>query len=621
MSIKTTYGNLGRSGGGSVFGTEEPITGSDGVIRLGYNGTLAVDGSGKLGVSASLVSGEVGTLMTTKQDKHANLDALSTATPTLPSLKTTGTVTVEGTKTVATQDFVATNYQQKNTRLDLLASAGRQTALAVVDDVVTTANSLFAVLTPALNANQFTTINVGKSAANYQCGRFTYNHVADGSVDNNVAIHLYGMPAGLTVDGAGKATVGNANEATTPTAAGTLTNGGLGVKLDARIGGKAYVNNGTLELADKTYTDTQLASKQPLNTKLTALGAATSTVDVLDAVTLRVGGQNVATAAAVTALTTTVATNDTNTTAALAGKQPLHANLTSLTQASPTLSFLNLTDATTGPVVHMQAVAGNLSSNQAGSFSCIQLGRAISTNNMGRVYFNNVASGSASNSISLGLWGSSHGLKVDGNGIMTTLNTTDATSATVAGTLTNGGLGVAKKIYAGDAIYASGTQKVATETWVTTNAMPAPPAPRCQFIWNNASPDASTGISVAFQKTFTTTLTAAHIFQGYLSVYANATSTDFVMNFKLDGVQVHTQTFRMNTQGKHEYLPFVFNSQLATAGDHIFRLEWTGSPVTFEVGVSRIHVMLTEHAGATIPAAVTNYYNYGATRNAVQGSY
>ncbi|KAJ3159334.1 hypothetical protein HDU88_000627, partial [Geranomyces variabilis] len=82
-----------------------------------------------------------------------------------------------------------------------------------------------------------------------------------------------------------------------------------------------------------------------------------------------------------------------------------------------------------------------------GSFSCLQMGVNAATNQMARMYFNYVGSGSASNGVGLGLWGSPS-IQVDGVGNLTVNSTVDyfATSSTSA-LYVAGGIRTAKSIF------------------------------------------------------------------------------------------------------------------------------------------------------------------------------
>ncbi|KAJ3159481.1 hypothetical protein HDU88_009037 [Geranomyces variabilis] len=97
-----------------------------------------------------------------------------------------------------------------------------------------------------------------------------------------------------------------------------------------------------------------------------------------------------------------------------------------------------------GPIVPLNLNSPTLST---GSFSCLQMGVNAATNQMARMYFNYVGSGSASNSVGLGLWGSPS-IQVDGIGNLTVNSTVDyfSTSSTSA-LYVAGGIRTSKSIF------------------------------------------------------------------------------------------------------------------------------------------------------------------------------
>lgn len=97
----------------------------------------------------------------------------------------------------------------------------------------------------------------------------------------------------------------------------------------------------------------------------------------------------------------------------LADKQDTLTTSTDISINSVLAKSVSVNQATAGAVVSAEFKAPNV---PVGLFNTIQIGNDASTNNMGRLYFNNEGTGSASNSVGLGLWDAPQSLRAFGNG-------------------------------------------------------------------------------------------------------------------------------------------------------------------------------------------------------------
>lgn len=142
----------------------------------------------------------------------------------------------------------------------------------------------------------------------------------------------------------------------------------------------------------------------------------------------------------------------------------------------------------TGPTVVASLMTPSLA---AGSFSTLQVGASTSTNQAARMYFNYTGSGSASNTLGLGLWNSPQGLSVDGTGKVKILSTEDVSSS-VAGSgalVCAGGASVAKGLSVGGTLNVNSlsVQNITTSSISTTTSMVKYPTQPSQgsYQWEN----------------------------------------------------------------------------------------------------------------------------------------
>ena len=95
----------------------------------------------------------------------------------------------------------------------------------------------------------------------------------------------------------------------------------------------------------------------------------------------------------------------------------------------------------------------------ASAFTQISLGAAHSNNNAALVKFHNIGTGSASNYVDFGIWGTigvSGGIRCIGDGTVQCISNAGSTSTTSGAFRVGGGVGIGENLYVGGNIYASG---------------------------------------------------------------------------------------------------------------------------------------------------------------------
>ncbi|KAI9103129.1 hypothetical protein DFS34DRAFT_353601 [Phlyctochytrium arcticum] len=277
----------------------------------------------------------------------------------------------------------------------------------------------------------------------------------------------------------------------------------------------------------------------------------------------------------------------TSLTTSLGSKQPLHANLTSLSGATPTLPSLT----TTGDIT----INGTYLKIPNTGFSQINLGNmyinCTPVHERGDLHFfdtptNHRFIGWYSNSLTLSLG------PMGGAGLIHSQSQVDfgfnsVTQNVIQANLVGNTLKVKNRHASGYSTIQFENNNATVSGYIGVgNTSTAAPYQNMMYIKADSGlyldGQGQTGIPSGFSKTFTTTRTT-QTYMGSIALYANSDNYGIDVSLRVDGNVVKTMYLFWRYAGQILRFPLSFITTGLSIGAHTFTLTWTGSNLGFDV--------------------------------------